>query len=88
MHARPKLNDARRLNLRVFPAELFDGLFVRQKARAEDIAAIDDLVVLDRLSQQYLGRPFPRRKWSSRVVYVIAADVARYYRSPLEHTPG
>jgi len=48
----------------------------------------NDLTVLDALSQQYLGKPFPRRKWSSRVVYVIEADVARYYKSPLEHTPG
>ena len=48
----------------------------------------NDLVVLDRLSEQYLGRPFPRRKWSSRVVYVVAASVARYYKSPLEHTPS
>jgi PPOX class probable F420-dependent enzyme len=48
----------------------------------------NDLVVLDALSQQYLGKPFPRRKWSSRVVYVVEADVARYYKSPLEHTPA
>lgn len=48
----------------------------------------NDLVVLDALSQQYLNRPFPRRKWSSRVVYVIEADVARFYKSPLEHSPA
>ena len=48
----------------------------------------NDLRVLDALSQQYLGRPFPRRKWSSRVVYVVEAQVARYYESPLKHTPG
>ena len=48
----------------------------------------NDLVVLDALSEQYLGKPFPRRKWSSRVVYVVAATVARYYKSPLEHTPS
>ena len=48
----------------------------------------NDLGVLDALSQQYLGRPFPRRKWSSRVVYVVEAQVARYYESPLKHTPG
>ena len=48
----------------------------------------NDLQVLDTLSQQYLGKPFPRRKWSSRVVYVVEASVARYYQSPLEHTPG
>jgi len=48
----------------------------------------NDLKVLDALSRQYLGKPFPRRKWSSRVVYVVEASVARYYQSPLEHTPG
>lgn len=48
----------------------------------------NDLVVLDALSHRYLGKPFPRRKWSSRVVYVIEANVARYYKSPLEHTPS
>ncbi|NRA08253.1 MAG: TIGR03618 family F420-dependent PPOX class oxidoreductase [Myxococcales bacterium] len=48
----------------------------------------NDLEVLDALSRQYLGKPFPRRKWSSRVVYVVEASVARYYQSPLEHTPG
>ena len=48
----------------------------------------NDLEVLDALSRQYLGKPFPRRKWSSRVVYVVEASVARYYQSPLAHTPG
>jgi PPOX class probable F420-dependent enzyme len=47
----------------------------------------NDLTVLDELSEQYLGTPFPRRKWSSRVVYVIEAAVARYYKSPLHHAP-
>jgi PPOX class probable F420-dependent enzyme len=48
----------------------------------------NDLHVLDALSMQYLGSEFPRRKWSSRVVYVIEADTARYYKSPLKHTPA
>lgn len=48
----------------------------------------NDLTVLDALSHQYLGKEFPRRKWSSRVVYVIEPSVARYYQSPLEHTPA
>ncbi len=47
----------------------------------------NDLKVLDELSHQYLSTDFPRRKWSSRVVYVIAAKVARYYQSPLTHKP-
>jgi PPOX class probable F420-dependent enzyme len=48
----------------------------------------DDLATLDALSARYLGSPFPRRKWSSRVVYVVAATLARYYKSPLQHTPA
>ena len=48
----------------------------------------NDLKVLDVLALKYTGKPFPRRKWSSRVVYVVAADIARYYLSPLKHTPG
>ena len=43
-----------------------------------------DLVGLDALSQAYLGKPFARRKWSSRLLYVIEPTVARHYISPLE----
>lgn len=45
-----------------------------------------DLAVMDALSHKYLGQGFPRRRWSERLVLVIAADVARYYRSKL-HDP-
>jgi PPOX class probable F420-dependent enzyme len=48
----------------------------------------NDLEVLDVLALKYTGKPFPRRKWSSRVVYVVEADIARYYLSPLVHTPA
>ncbi len=48
----------------------------------------NDLKVLDVLALKYTGKPFPRRKWSSRVVYVVSADIARYYLSPLKHTPA
>lgn len=47
----------------------------------------NDLKMIDALSQKYLGGPFPRRKWSSRVAYFIEPTVARYYKSPLQHTP-
>ena len=46
-----------------------------------------DLKIMDVLSHKYIGAPFPRRKWPSRVAYYIEADVARYYLSPLKHTP-
>lgn len=68
----------------------FDNPYEQVLIRGRVIETRDDndLTVLDALSQQYLGKPFPRRKWSSRVVYVIQPSVARYYKSPLEHTPG
>ena len=63
----------------------YDQLLVRGRVvETRDDAALRHL---DRISQQYIGAPFPRRKWPSRVVYAIEASVARTYRSPLEHTP-
>jgi PPOX class probable F420-dependent enzyme len=47
----------------------------------------NDLKIMDALSQKYLGGPFPRRKWSSRVAYFVEPTLARYYKSPLRHTP-
>jgi PPOX class probable F420-dependent enzyme len=61
----------------------YDQLLVR--GRVVEIRPDDDLVVLDRMSQKYLGAPFPRRRWSRRLVLAIAADVARHYRSSLKH---
>jgi len=61
----------------------YDQLLVR--GRVVEIRPDDDLVVLDRMSQKYLGAPFPRRRWSKRLVLAIAADVARHYRSSLKH---
>ncbi len=43
----------------------------------------NDLVEMDKLSMKYLGRPFPRRRWSSRVAFFVEATVARFYESPL-----
>ncbi|MBM3658263.1 MAG: TIGR03618 family F420-dependent PPOX class oxidoreductase [Actinobacteria bacterium] len=43
----------------------------------------DDLAVLDEMSLRYLGTPFPRRRWSSRVVLVVDPVVVRHYSSPL-----
>jgi PPOX class probable F420-dependent enzyme len=42
-----------------------------------------ELTTLDALSERYLGGPFPRRRWSNRVVLVIEPHVARHYRSTL-----
>ena len=61
----------------------YDQLLVR--GRVVEIRPDDDLVVLDRMSQKYLGAAFPRRRWSKRLVLAVAADVARHYRSSLRH---
>jgi PPOX class probable F420-dependent enzyme len=59
----------------------YEQLLIR--GRVVEARDDNDLVGLDALSQAYLGKPFPRRKWSSRVLYVIEATVARHYVSPL-----
>jgi PPOX class probable F420-dependent enzyme len=61
----------------------YDQLLVR--GRVVEIRPDDDLVVLDRMSQKYLGAAFPRRRWSKRLVLAVSADVARHYRSSLKH---
>jgi PPOX class probable F420-dependent enzyme len=61
----------------------YDQLLVR--GRVVEIRPDDDLVVLDRMAQKYLGAPFPRRRWSKRLVLAVAADLARHYRSSLNH---
>jgi PPOX class probable F420-dependent enzyme len=61
----------------------YDQLLVRGKVieTRED----DDLVAMDAMSQKYLGSSFPRRRWSKRVVLVIAPTLARHYKSTLRH---
>lgn len=59
----------------------YEQLLIR--GRVVEARSDDDLAGLDALSQVYLGRPFPRRKWSSRVLFVIEATVARHSVSPL-----
>jgi PPOX class probable F420-dependent enzyme len=58
------------------------------RGRVAEVRDDNALDYLDQMSQQYLGAPFPRRKWRSRAVYLIEATLARYYQSPLEHQPS
>jgi len=66
----------------------YEQLLVR--GVVSEVRADDDLAVLDELSETYLGAPFPRRRWSDRVVLVITPHQARHHRSPLRdpRTPG
>jgi PPOX class probable F420-dependent enzyme len=65
----------------------FDDPYVQLQVRGRvvEVRPDDDLVVLDRLSAKYLGGPFPRRRWSQRVVLVIEPSLARTSHSPLTH---
>jgi hypothetical protein len=65
----------------------FDNPYDQVLIRGEvvEVAADDELAVLDRLSEKYLGGPFPRRRWSRRVVLVIEPGVVRSYTSSLHH---
>jgi PPOX class probable F420-dependent enzyme len=58
------------------------------RGRVVELRDDPDLVAMDQLSQKYLGGSFPRRRWSQRVVIVIAPTVARYYQSKLRHQGG
>ncbi|WP_336883171.1 TIGR03618 family F420-dependent PPOX class oxidoreductase [Rhodococcus globerulus] len=59
----------------------YDQVLIR--GRVTEMRDDDDLAVMDAMAQKYLGTDFPRRAWSKRVVFVIEADVARAYKSPL-----
>jgi len=61
----------------------YDQLLVRGKVI--ETRDDDDLAAMDALAHKYLGSSFPRRRWSKRVVLVIAPTLARYYRSTLRH---
>lgn len=45
-----------------------------------------EMVTLDAMSQQYLGTPYPRRRWFRRVVFVIEPRTVRSSRSG--HAPA
>ena len=61
----------------------YDQLLIRGKVI--ETRDDDELVTMDALSEKYLGSSFPRRRWSKRVVLVIAPSLARYRKSPLRH---
>jgi PPOX class probable F420-dependent enzyme len=65
------------------PGNPYEQLLIR--GHVIEIRPDPDLSGLDALSHKYLGRPFPRRDWPSRALYLIEPTVARHYRSPLVH---
>jgi hypothetical protein len=62
-------------------ANPYEQLLVR--GTVVEVRDDNDLRVLDMLSEAYIGMPFPRRRWSTRVVLVVSPTIARYYCSSL-----
>jgi PPOX class probable F420-dependent enzyme len=81
LKARNVVGDARVALSVTDAANPYRQLLVR--GRVVELRPDNDLVVLDAFSEKYLGAPFPRRRWSTRVVLVIEPALARAYTSPL-----
>jgi len=58
------------------------------RGRVVQVRDDNDLEMLDRLSVRHLGRPFPRRKWGTRIALVVKPTLVRHYRSPLSDLAG
>jgi PPOX class probable F420-dependent enzyme len=46
-----------------------------------------ELETLDRISNKYIGKPFPMRSYEGRVALVIEVEKERYTKLPFQHTP-
>jgi PPOX class probable F420-dependent enzyme len=66
-------------------ADPYDQVLIR--GRVIETRGDEDLAFMDSLSRKYTGVPFPRRRWSGRMVYVIEPTLARHYKLQLKHTP-
>ncbi len=67
-------------------ADPYEQLLIR--GRVVEQRSDPELRFLDALSQRYTSAPFPRRNWSSRVIFVIEPFLARHARFPLVHRPA
>lgn len=64
----------------------YEQLLIR--GRVVEVRPDEDLAFLDSLALRYTSKPFARREWKRRAVYVIEPTVVRFHRSPLVHQPS
>ena len=64
----------------------YEQLLIR--GRVVEVRRDEDLAFLDSLALRYTSKPFERREWKRRLVYVIEPTVVRFHRSPLVHQPA
>ena len=57
------------------------------RGRVVERRSDNDFRCADKLSQKYVGKPFPFRKPEERVTMVIEIEKAKYAKLPFEHTP-
>ena len=64
-----------------------DDPYQQVLVRGEVVETRDDpdMVTLDEMSMRYLGSPYPRRRWSRRVVFVIEPRIVRSSKTDHEH---
>jgi hypothetical protein len=43
--------------------------------------------IMDEISHEYAGKPFPFRSPEGRVALIIEVEKARYTKLPFQHTP-
>ncbi|MGH7389548.1 MAG: hypothetical protein ACREM3_08835 [Candidatus Rokuibacteriota bacterium] len=60
---------------------------VRLRGRAVERRPDPDLKIMDPVSHQYIGKPFPMRGYEGRVALVIEVNKVRYTKLPFAHTP-
>lgn len=67
----------------------FDNPYEEVQIRGRVIEFRDDskLETMDRISNKYIGAPFPMRGSSGRLAMIIAVEKARYTKLPFQHTP-
>ena len=62
-----------------------------EEAQLRGVVTIEpdpDLAIMDRISQKYIGAPFPMRdNPENRVALVVTVTQSRYASLPFEHTP-
>jgi PPOX class probable F420-dependent enzyme len=62
-------------------------LEVQMRGRVIERRPDPQLKDFDRMSQKYIGKPWPYRDEASPIVLVIEITKAKYSKQPFEHTP-
>jgi PPOX class probable F420-dependent enzyme len=67
----------------------FDNPYEEVQIRGRVVDFRDDskLEAMDKISQKYIGAPFPMRGSDGRIAMIVEVEKARYTKLPFQHTP-